>query len=624
MCENRTGTFGCRCKPGFVQEGDTCKSLDACVGVANVCHPNAACSLDGDGKVACECIPGTMGDGRACGDVDECEMGSDDCVEDATCTNTRDGYSCACDALFSGDGKVECRDRCALAQADPERCDPEGNGRCLVNRMGVASCTGCAPGFAGDGRRCAANAECAALNCGANTDCAGEDGARACECAPGFEGDPAAGCTDIDECQTGAAECDAASSRCLNVDGGYLCDCRPGFERDGAECVNVNECERGVDLCDPNAACTDQAPGFDCKCKPGFSGDGRACADIDECETGEARCNEGVSCVNSRGSFECKCPAGYAGNGVDEACYCDITGYWAMRQDSLLVFPEQSYAGNVVIATSMTRASTWELYKLRYDGETISVERKACGADVFAELHSPLYGETYSSGIPNAVFDSMPLMRGREIPLAKADALPGEQFETPPDAVLSGIRMDDPANDPWPARYQDVPDDDWVDTDEDGEPGITFWPDGTTKLARIGRPGSTYSYLPVGLVEGGTDISRRMGCASLALRIRSRFRIEIDTCSRFTGLLLDGRTEGRVRNCTLLRESDWDTVDVTCTADDWAQARLCGEEEVEFLDTQDQTNMSSGTFELQKLAPIEAEDVDCEDVRMRLPAIKRD
>lgn len=629
VCENREGTFACPCKQGYVEDGDSCKTLDACEGVANVCHPDAVCTLDDAGQPACECVEGRTGDGYACADVDECAEGTDDCVEGATCTNTRDGFECACGPLTSGDGKQQCRGLCELAQEDSALCDPGGNGRCTFDSEGVAACTGCAPGYLGNGRSCTANAECEALGCGDNTDCVGDAGSRRCECAPGFDGDPLAGCEDIDECEAGQADCDSSTSRCLNAPGGFVCDCLSGFELKDGACVNIDECARELDLCDPNAACTDQTPGFACECNAGFTGDdGRACRDIDECETGEGECNSAdpaVACVNTRGSYECKCPAGYAGDGVDEACHCDVSGFWAMRQDATLVFPQQEVAGNIILAPAMIRSTIWELYELRYDGTKIQVERKACGSDVYPELHSPLYGETYSSFTPNEVYDLMPPIRGIDIPLAKADALPGESFDTPMSATLQGIKLDDPVNDPWPTRFQDVPEEDWVDSDEDGEPGITLWPGQTTKPPRmLTEPNETYEYLPVALIEGGTDIDRRMGCASVALRGMGRFRVDIDTCTRLTGLLLDGRTEGRVHSCAVLRESDWDTLDVTCSADDWSVARQCSDEEVEFLDTQDQTNSSTATFEMLKLGTLEADGFECDDVRKKLPAIERD
>jgi hypothetical protein len=362
ICQNRPGSFTCMCKPGFGRDGDVCKSLNSCVGAENTCHPSAACSLDATGGVMCSCAEGFEGDGKACVDVDECANGTAQCAENAHCINAREGYSCACDALFTGDGMVQCRDRCEAAQTDPDRCDPGGRGYCAIDANGEARCTACTWESLGDGRRCMTDSECAALDCGANTVCGGSAGARACECRPGFEGDPKAGCTDANECATGAADCDPNTSRCVNTPGAYLCECKAGFERKDGECVNVNECELETDRCDPHSKCMDKSPGYECVCDAGFAGqeDGLSCADVDECAAGSAMCREGdnsVMCVNTLGGYDCRCPKGYAGDGKTEACYCDLSGWWALREDAMLVFPERSAAGQVLVTKSVTYAS---------------------------------------------------------------------------------------------------------------------------------------------------------------------------------------------------------------------------------------------------------------------------
>jgi len=64
----------------------------------------------------CMCSEGYVGDGRSCTDVDECATGASQCNENARCINTNsgEGYTCVCDALYTGDGKLQCRDRAQL------------------------------------------------------------------------------------------------------------------------------------------------------------------------------------------------------------------------------------------------------------------------------------------------------------------------------------------------------------------------------------------------------------------------------------------------------------------------------------------------------------------------------
>ena len=43
-------------------------------------------------------------------DVDECADGTDNCDDNAECTNTPDGFTCACNPGYTGDG-VTCTGR---------------------------------------------------------------------------------------------------------------------------------------------------------------------------------------------------------------------------------------------------------------------------------------------------------------------------------------------------------------------------------------------------------------------------------------------------------------------------------------------------------------------------------
>jgi hypothetical protein len=633
-CRNQIGSYDCLCDEGYAHMGKSCVKLSDCKGSANVCHVDALCMV-ADVGVRCSCKDGFEGDGYVCRDVDECNTPeASSCAQNATCVNLRYGYDCQCDTLFKGDGHTGCQSECTIAQTDPKRCNAQGLGRCTFSPDAVASCTSCLPGYFGNGKSCIASDECARLHCADNTICAGDPGQRSCQCAPGFVQDAAGACVDDDECASGSADCDPATTHCLNVPGGFVCDCRPGFERVDGRCVNIDECANGTALCDSTATCTDTVPsanasedppvGYKCDCKPGYQGDGLVCVDIDECNLGLDDCaQDGLSrCENSRGGYACTCPKGYANDGKNGSCYCDLSGFWGARQDAKLILPGTSVGDVVLIAGSMTSTTIWELDRFVYDGKNIQVEHKPCGSDVTPEIYSPHYEEVYSSFVPNNVYDGLPLEMSGSVPMSREEALPGKTFITPRDATVRGIMLNDRLNDPWPKTFKDVPAEAWVDTELDGEPGMSLWPGQTTK-ATHGGMGETYSYLPVALQPNTTLIETRVGCISTAVRSIGHLEGRIESCGRLTGKVISESTEGRVHSCTVLRMADWDSYDVTCTDKDWKAARRCTDEQVKFLDDQDQTATAEATFELVKLGEVDATDIDCAAVRKALPAIPR-
>ena len=89
------------------------------------------------------------------------------------------------------------------------------------------------------------------------------------------------------------------NAECTNTDGSYNCTCNRGYEGDGVNCasklyvyycdfiavhsfglplsIDINECERDLDNCALNAACTDTIGNFTCACTIGYSGDGVSC-----------------------------------------------------------------------------------------------------------------------------------------------------------------------------------------------------------------------------------------------------------------------------------------------------------------------------------------------------------
>ncbi|XP_064610480.1 uncharacterized protein LOC135474810 [Liolophura sinensis] len=109
------------------------------------------------------------------------------CSPDAICQNSPGSYSCACEIGFVGDG-IECIRSCEL------------------------------------------NHHCAGENNFCNTSLS------VCQCREGFEGDAFFGCTDIDECDLGLAQC-GNLMYCENLNGTYDCPCVDGFFKVGDECI---------------------------------------------------------------------------------------------------------------------------------------------------------------------------------------------------------------------------------------------------------------------------------------------------------------------------------------------------------------------------------------------------
>ncbi|XP_055626576.1 fibulin-1 isoform X3 [Toxorhynchites rutilus septentrionalis] len=142
------------------------------------------------------------------------------------------------------------------------------------------------------------------------------------DCHRGYEKDQKTGeCVDVDECETGEANCDPRSQVCMNTEGDFRCldildtECKPGFrfDRKTSTCEDINECMEQTDTCDRetqhcmngrgNYSCQDKAVE---KCSPGYIYDtaSKSCEDINECDD-EAVCDEGFQCVNIKGSFDC-------------------------------------------------------------------------------------------------------------------------------------------------------------------------------------------------------------------------------------------------------------------------------------------------------------------------------
>lgn len=91
--------------------------------------------------------------------------------------------------------------------------------------------------------------------CGENAICTNLPGTFACQCEPGFAGNPNTKCSDIDECQKLNA-C-GLGAVCINSVGSYTCECPEGTVPDPdpkSKCNEIVTCNSDVD-CPGNAIC---------------------------------------------------------------------------------------------------------------------------------------------------------------------------------------------------------------------------------------------------------------------------------------------------------------------------------------------------------------------------------
>jgi hypothetical protein len=529
-CTNQDDGFGCACDGGYTGDGKSCRNVDECAG-SFVCAANSDC-VDTRGGYNCACDPRFEGDGKtSC--ADKCTGALANvglcAATGARCQLSAEGVaSCtSCEAAFTGSGVTCTADAgCAALGCGPNTvCDTTGAPACA-----------CAPGFtaavgfpADPAPGCVDVDECAAATKPVDCDdatrdiCLNTHGGYVCDCAEGFVRNAGA-CVGVNECASGAALCDP-NALCLDASPGYDCICKTGFTGDGYACANVNECAAGTDNCleDGTARCVDTRGSFRCACLAGYAGDGvTGCTDIDECTdaalndcdihadctnanpaeepvgytctcqpgfTGNGRecgipnpcldstqndCDPSAVCEATADSYSCSCPAAERLVGNGKSCRCELSGRWAMRQDVHVKWNDRPFPGGAIIAVEggESRASVWELHEWVYDGTTLKVKKKGCGSDTTPDFISDYYDDTYSSYVPNAVFDTLDLAQGTDVPLTAMNAVPGAAFTTPQEAALVGLILADPLNDPWPAAGAgDIA---WDDTDGDGQPGLTL------------------------------------------------------------------------------------------------------------------------------------------------------
>lgn len=202
------------------------------------------------------------------------------------------GFECSCRDGFAGDGiSCEFEDACLALPGFEEQCDRIAD---CVRKEGEGSeftCQ-CKDGYAGKGFSCEDINECldpALNNCHDKADCHNTEGSYYCFCpagyqGDGYDGDGKSGCRDVDECALGTHDCNKDTfydfkdwktkdvATCTNTEGSFECKCHDNFEGDGVHCENINECTTGANDCDPEGGyCEDRKGSFVCYCKSGYA-----------------------------------------------------------------------------------------------------------------------------------------------------------------------------------------------------------------------------------------------------------------------------------------------------------------------------------------------------------------
>jgi hypothetical protein len=292
-------------------------------------------------------------------DVDECAAGTDGCDADAACTNTTDGYTCACNDGFSGDG-FEC--------AQVNACVTNNGGcaqTCGSTDQGVAIC-GCFPGFSlnADGESCDPWSEVRLYNLGLGMPLA----VNTAMSSPEFEflavgtplqmlptDDAPNAFTFTAEVTPGTCADGSTSGAC--VDSYRLCAHQSsGFRWN----TLVKNALVGTPAGWDGPACTwlvtDAGDGqlrlknlwlqqtypyvdylncwetYDCVFTyyDGTGGNTLFVIDSDECAEGTASCDDHAICTNTAGGYDCTCQAGFEGDGFTcvqtDACVIDNGG----------------------------------------------------------------------------------------------------------------------------------------------------------------------------------------------------------------------------------------------------------------------------------------------------------
>lgn len=249
---------------------------------------------------------------------------------------------------------MECKAPCADVICGPHAyCKPDGaEAYCICEEGWTYNPSDIAAGCV-DIDECDASVQGSSGRCGQNALCTNTPGGYTCQCPPGFSGNAAVQCIDLDECSK-PNRCGAGAT-CRNVPGSFECSCPDGTVPDpdpSIRCIAIVSCKSDTECpgnaicdernrclcpvpnvgndcrhpceavsCGPNANCMIVSQEPKCLCAEGFTGSADqigGCVDVDECKN--SPCPTGSVCMNVPGSYTCQCPGGISGDPYKGGC----------------------------------------------------------------------------------------------------------------------------------------------------------------------------------------------------------------------------------------------------------------------------------------------------------------
>ncbi len=216
------------------------------------------------------------------------------------------------------------------------------------------------------------------------------------------------------------------------------------------------------------------------------------------------------------------CDAGGCG-----AAACDLNGMYALK-----IVMQASWAGSTYVDAGSGTFTFWVRLLAVQSGNNIASRLTECGRSA-PDFAAASAGEIYSFGYPDSLFDSAALPTATTT-VTLSNPAPPASWEMSSVALLMGTTMADPIGGAWPASAAG-----WyaVDTDGDGEPGVTG----------LYRSGGSYSYPHT----AGSAFAARADRSYVASRVVFLLRGTLSSCTGSSGAAEVKAVDKRIFGCHL-------------------------------------------------------------------------